>query len=173
MPRLRPSVAVLGSGTAVPTTQRDNTALVLQKGVADVLIDCPGSPAARLERAGVDLMRLAAIVITHAHADHLYGLPSLIHNLQLLGRSIPLSLFVQPEDVDRIHNLLAVFRLEASTTFLRVRSIPAEGTKAFWEHAGHKLRALRVDHSLPTCAIRWDLASPSPHWRRGSCSPWR
>lgn len=102
-------------------------------------------------------MRLDAVVITHMHPDHVYGLPSLVHNLRLLGRSASLPLFVQPGDADRVHSLLAVFGLDARTDFLQLQQISTDGQTPFWERAGHRLFALPVDHGMPASAIRWDL----------------
>jgi len=151
------ALIVLGSGTAVQTADRDNTAFAFQMNESAILIDCPGSAVLKLLRAGIDPRRLDAVVITHMHPDHAYGLPSLAHNLRLLGRSAPLPLFVQPGDADRVHRLLAVFGLDASADFLQLRPISTDGLTPFWERGGHQLFARPVDHSTPACAIRWDL----------------
>jgi ribonuclease Z len=151
------SLVVLGSGTAVQTAERDNTAFAFRMEGSAVLVDCPGSVVVKLRRAGIDPMHLAAVVFTHAHPDHLYGLPSLVHNLQLLGRASPLPLFAQPGDLEVIRRLLAVWDLERKAGFLEMRPLPTKPGTPFWEQAGHKLSALPMDHSAPSCAIRWDL----------------
>lgn len=153
------AVVVLGSSTAVVTRERDNTALAFRMGGAAVLVDCPGSPGLKLWRAAIDPLHLDAVVITHTHPDHLYGLPSLIHNLRLLGRQMPLPVFAQPGDFDRIGRLLAVFGMDTTAPFVEMRALTPDGRTPFWEHAGHRLLALAVDHSAPACAIRWDAAS--------------
>lgn len=151
------ALVVLGSGTAVQTADRDNTALAFRTPHAAVLVDFPGSPALKLRRAGIDPLRLSAAVVTHTHPDHLYGLPSLAHNLRLLGRREPLPLFAQAGDFERVHRLLAVFGMDTTARFLEMRPLPSDSAAAFWEHAGHRLFALPVDHSAPACAVRWDL----------------
>ncbi|MDR7555120.1 MAG: MBL fold metallo-hydrolase [Armatimonadota bacterium] len=151
------ALVVLGSSGAVVPAHRDNTALALRLGDAIVLVDCPGSPAVKLRRAGLDPLQLAAVVITHTHPDHVYGLPSLVHNLRLLGRSATLPIFVLPEDLDRVRRLLAVWGGELHPPFLSLRVLAADGVTPFWEQAGHRLYARPADHSVPTCAVRWDL----------------
>jgi ribonuclease Z len=136
---------------------RDNTALACHLDDAVVLVDCPGSPAAKLRRAGLDPLRLAAVVITHTHPDHVYGLPSLVHNLRLLGRTAPLPVFALPQDVDRLHRLLAVWGPDMSPPFLSLQALAADGVAPFWEYAGHRFYARLADHSVPACALRWDL----------------
>jgi len=151
------SFVVLGSGTAVPTAERDNTALAFRMDGATVLIDCPGSVEQKLARAGIDPLRLDVAVITHTHVDHAYGLPSLVHNLQLLGRSAPLPLYAQPGDYDRIQRLIALWDLQSQAGFLHLRPLMPGPSAPFWERGGHRLFALATDHSRPSCAIRWDL----------------
>lgn len=153
------ALVVLGSGTAVQTADRDNTALAFRMHDAAVLVDCPGSPALKLRRAGIDPLRLDAVVITHTHPDHVYGLPSLIHNLRLLGRKAALPVLAQTGDFDRIGRLLAVFGMDTSAPFVELRPVTAGGAAPFWENGGHRLIALPVDHSAPACAVRWDLPS--------------
>jgi ribonuclease Z len=157
MPSMQSALVVLGSSGAVVPAHRDNTALALRLGDAVVLVDCPGSPAVKLRRAGLDPLQLAAVVITHTHPDHVYGLPSLVHNLRLLGRTAPLPIFVLPEDLDRVRRLLAVWGAEMHPPFLSLRTLAADGVTPFWEQMGHRLYARPVDHSVPACAVRCDL----------------
>lgn len=151
------SLVILGAGSAIPTADRDNTALALRADDATVLIDCPGSVEQKLARAGIHPVRLDAVVITHTHLDHLYGLPALVHNQLHLGRGAPLPLFVQPLDYERVERLLAVWDLRRLIPFLDLRPLVPGTALPFWERDGHRLFALATDHSRPSCAIRWDL----------------
>ena len=151
------SLIVLGTGSAVQTAQRDNTAFGFRMNGVAVLIDCPGSVPLKLRRAGFDPMHLAAVVITHTHLDHTYGLLSLVDNLRLLDRTAPLPVFAPREDMDRLRALLAVFDLDRKSGFVELRPLPPDGRSAFWEHAGNRLYAMSVDHGPPACAVRWDL----------------
>jgi ribonuclease Z len=76
-----------------------------------VLVDCGGSPVQKLLRAGVDPATLVRVVITHIHADHAYGLPSLVQGLRLMGRTAPLAISCREEHVAPLRELLRVFRL--------------------------------------------------------------
>ncbi|MDI6771437.1 MAG: MBL fold metallo-hydrolase [bacterium] len=155
------SLVVLGSSGAVQTAHRDNAALAFRMGESSVLVDCPGSPFLKLRKAGLDPMLLRAIVITHAHPDHIYGLPSLVHHLWMLARQEPLPLFA-PE-LDKLRGLLDVFDLRSRAGFLEMHPLTAgassptgDTASPFWEHAGHRLSALPSDHGPPAFAIRWD-----------------
>lgn len=106
------SLTILGSGAAVPTVGHDNTYLVIEGEVSTVLVDCAGSPLVKLQLAGVDPNRLSHLVLTHRHPDHLYGYPSLVLGLWLLGCAAPLTVTGEPEAVAGARALLDVFEPE-------------------------------------------------------------
>jgi len=54
------------------------TAAWLARGLASPSLPDPGPPAAdQLDAAGYDFRRLNAILLTHAHWDHMSGMPDL------------------------------------------------------------------------------------------------
>jgi ribonuclease Z len=110
-PRPRLAFACLGSSGAVPSADRDTTALVLRAGTTLCLVDVGGSPVQKLRRLGVDPVDLAAVVVTHTHPDHVYGLPALVQNLIILGRRAPLPVYCRVEHVELVRELLRLFAL--------------------------------------------------------------
>lgn len=150
------SLVILGTSGAVQAAHRDNAALAFRMGESSVLVDCPGSPFLKLRRAGLDPMLLRAVVITHAHTDHIYGLPSLVHHLVMLDRQEPLPLFAPEPEMEKLRGLLDVFDLSQRAGFLEMRPLAADASRPFWEHAGGRLYALPSDHGPPAFAIRWD-----------------
>ena len=99
----------LGTSGSIPSAVRDTTSIVVVVPDGAVLIDCGGSPVQKLRRAGVDPQALTAILITHIHPDHSYGLPALVRNLAVLGRQAPLTIFCRPEHVEPLRSLLGLF----------------------------------------------------------------
>src|SRR5438093_1401423 len=103
--------ACLGSSGAVPTATRDTTALLLRAGRTLCLIDVGGSPVQKLRRLSVDPLDLTAVVVTHTHPDHVYGLPALVQSLKILGRQASLPVYCRVEHVEQVRTLLEMFRL--------------------------------------------------------------
>ena len=102
----------LGTSGAVPGPDRDTTSIVFEEsGAPPVLVDCGGSPAQKLMRAGVDPVSLGRVIVTHIHPDHAYGLPSLIQTLFLTGRKAPLRIACREEHEAALRSLLGVFQL--------------------------------------------------------------
>ncbi|MDD3108251.1 MAG: ribonuclease Z [Alistipes sp.] len=86
-------VTILGSSSALPTPQRNPTAHVLNVHEQFFLIDCGEGTQGRLQRAGINPLRINAVFISHLHGDHLYGIYGLISTLGLLGRRTPLCIY--------------------------------------------------------------------------------
>jgi ribonuclease Z len=101
--------AFLGTSGALTSAARDNTALVFESGEVAVLVDCAGGTVHRLQRLGVDPLAITHVVVTHLHADHAAGLPSLVAQLALLRRRAPLTIVCRPEHVEPLRALLMLF----------------------------------------------------------------
>jgi ribonuclease Z len=84
---------VLGSGAALADASRDNTYMIIQGQESSILIDCGGSPVHKLRVAEVDLDTLDALIVTHHHPDHVYGVPVLLLGLWLYGRQESFPIF--------------------------------------------------------------------------------
>jgi ribonuclease Z len=91
------SVTVLGSASALPTSNRFLTAHVLNADERFFLIDCGEGTQFQLRKYKAKLGRLNHIFITHLHGDHMFGLPGLISTLNLLGRTEDLHIYAPAE----------------------------------------------------------------------------
>lgn len=146
--------ACLGSSGAVPSVSRDTTALAIRAGRVTCLVDVGGSPVQKLRRVGVDPVELTAVVVTHTHPDHVYGLPALVQNLILLGRREPLPVYCRVEHVGLVRQLVELFEL---TRLLEVRVVgvePRERVPVF-EADGLVVTASPNAHGrMPNLAVR-------------------
>ncbi|NCC33491.1 MAG: ribonuclease Z, partial [Chloroflexia bacterium] len=84
------TMILLGTGTGLPDVDRGNTHMVWDGPGGPLLIDAGGSTYERLLRAGIDPQKLAGVVLTHSHCDHINGLPGLVFSMRLGGREEPL-----------------------------------------------------------------------------------
>lgn len=65
------------------TAERDNTSFLFNDGQKIILVDCPGSALQKVQKLNLDPKNIAAILVTHIHPDHIYGLPAVFHSLML------------------------------------------------------------------------------------------
>lgn len=90
------TATILGSGTGVPSLSRSACALLARTGGARILFDCGPGTMRRLLEAGVGILELTHIVLTHFHPDHTAELVPLLFATRNPeagpGRSAPLTI---------------------------------------------------------------------------------
>jgi ribonuclease Z len=84
------SVVVLGSGTPNPDPGRAGSAIAVVDDDAWVLVDCGRGATLRAITAELDLTRLAGVLLTHHHSDHVSDLATLAIARWAAGGTTPL-----------------------------------------------------------------------------------
>ena len=87
------TITLLGTAATMPLPDRALTTAVTECVGHSLLFDCGEGTQAAARRAGVNLMKLDAICLTHYHGDHIFGLPGLLQTLGCQGRTKPLALY--------------------------------------------------------------------------------
>lgn len=105
-------IGFLGTGGAMSTADRDNTSFFFDNGKGLILVDCPGSALQKIQKLGGAPRDLRAILVTHIHPDHVYGLPAIFHSLMLREGLIPI--YGSAETVEFCIRLLDFFGLRQS-----------------------------------------------------------
>ena len=87
------TVTFAGSGDAFGSGGRFQACIHLRgpDGAAPVLLDCGATSLTALRRSGLDPGDIAAVFVSHLHADHFGGIPFFILNAQFARRAGPLS----------------------------------------------------------------------------------
>ncbi len=158
-------VVFLGTGNALPSVERANTALVLMAapGERAVLVDCGGDPYRNLARAGIDAERVSDLVITHAHIDHIGGLPSLIESFRIAGRRSPLHIYANQHALAVARDLLAAFAFELT---LDRWPFAVELHELTWGESlviGHfTVVPLPTEHTVPSLGLRFTPVAGGP-----------
>lgn len=147
---------LLGSAATVPDKAHDNTYMVLRGDRHSILIDCGGSPLQKLQRVEVDLDALSHLVVTHHHADHIYGVPALLQGLWLYGRRNPLRIHGPQESVKAISSIMDLVGWQdwpnpLPVTFHEVEM--AEGCTII-DSPEFEIATSPVEHLIPTLAIK-------------------
>jgi ribonuclease Z len=147
----------------VPSAERDTTALVVRAGQTVCLVDVGGSPIQKLRRLGLDPVDLSAVVVTHTHPDHVYGLPALVQGLIILGRRDPLPVYCRREHVGLVGQLLELFGLvEADGLAVPITGVePKEGVELLATPDLVVSASPNVHGRMPNLAVRVDAGGRS------------
>jgi ribonuclease Z len=117
-------LTILGSSSALPTSERFPSAHVLNAHERLYLIDCGEGTQMQLRKNRIPFARINHIFISHLHGDHIFGLYGLLSTFSLMGRKTPLHLYA-PETYDSIlKSHLADFDIHLS---YEVAFIPLSG----------------------------------------------
>jgi ribonuclease Z len=94
-------VTILGSGSSLPTIQRNPTAQFVECNNRFILVDCGEGTQIQLRRFKIKFQKIDVVLISHLHGDHYFGLPGLISSMHLLGREKKLYI-VGPEELEAL-----------------------------------------------------------------------
>jgi ribonuclease Z len=94
-------LTILGSSSALPTSERYPSAHVLTAHERLFLIDCGEGTQMQLRKNRIRLSKLNNIFISHLHGDHIFGLYGLLSTLSLMGRKNSVRLHA-PENYHKI-----------------------------------------------------------------------
>jgi ribonuclease Z len=152
----------IGTGGSVATEDRDNTSFVLQTRESLLLIDCPGSVIQKLKKLDFNPRGINALLVTHIHPDHIYGLPSLVHSLML--DECLLRIYGSAETVRFCAHLLDLFDLRAEKVKCRVDLIPVKDREI--QHISPSLSCtfFKVPHSPASMAFHFYFEEEGMHF---------
>ncbi|AMA57645.1 ribonuclease Z [Bradyrhizobium sp. CCGE-LA001] len=77
------ALTFLGTSASVPSVERNHPALLVEAAGKRILVDCGEGTQRQLLRSGAGFRRLDRILLTHAHLDHVLGIPGLFSTLGL------------------------------------------------------------------------------------------
>lgn len=105
----------LGTSAGLPTTKRNVSATAIKRSGSKnwYLVDCGDGTQQQILRSKLSIAKLEAILITHVHGDHCFGLAGVLASTAMGGRCHPLTI-VAPA---AIRELLQVI---ISTTQMRL-----------------------------------------------------
>src|SRR3982074_1351151 len=97
----------LGTAASTPSAERGLPAVLVGAGSARFLIDCGEGTQRQLLAAGGGFRRIAHVLLTHAHLDHVLGLGGLIATLGLFDVRNPLNICGSGETIRFVEQYLA------------------------------------------------------------------
>jgi len=137
-------VRFLGTAAARPTVRRNVSGIAVQREGESFLWDCGEGTQRQIMRYGTGFS-FAHIFITHAHADHLLGLPGLLRTMGLQGREEEMTVYGPVGTEATLH---AAVRLGAERMAfpVEVKGL-APGRRVDFD--GWAVQAFHAEHGVP------------------------
>ena len=146
-------ITLLGCGGTQPLADRALSALCITVGGSTVLLDCGEGTQAALRRWGVNIFRIDAVLLSHFHGDHIFGLPGLWQTMAALGRTAPLMMAGPKGLTER----LRLFYALAGPLPFALRTIELETRKGQFEVGAGRIEAFPCKHRVDCCGYAFTL----------------
>jgi len=146
------SVTILGSSSALPTSERFPTAHMLNANERFFLIDCGEGTQIQLRKYRIRLGKINHIFISHLHGDHIYGLFGLISSLNLIGREATLHIF-GPEQIEELmFDHLKYFQNDLSFE-IAIHKFQHRRPATIYKDTNIEVSTIPLIHRVPTCGF--------------------
>ena len=99
----------LGTGSGRTSLTRGHTSLLFTNEAHNTLIDCGEGISKSLLQNNISFNEIDSVVISHLHADHAAGLPSLLTQMKLVKRSEPFNIFIHTGLIEVLRGILGAF----------------------------------------------------------------
>lgn len=138
----------LGTGGSVPTKNRNLPSFVVRTDGGIVMFDCGEGTQKQFLIAKLGFNRQMKILVSHMHADHILGIPGLLHSMSFMGRSRDLEIYGPPgiREFVKCTTETVMFR---SMFPVRTHEVRA-GTIARTD--SYTIKAAWADHGVPCLA---------------------
>jgi len=90
----------LGTSSAIPSNQRNHSAVALKAFGEVMLFDCGEGTQRQMTKIKLSPMKVNHIFISHLHGDHFLGLAGMIQSMAFRGRKDPLHIY-GPEGIKK------------------------------------------------------------------------
>lgn len=140
-------IIFLGTGSGVPTLQRNQPAILLNYNGDYILFDCGEGCQLAMQKAKISPMKIKRICISHWHADHFSGLLPLIETMHLFGRTEKLEIY-GPEASRFIDSLLELSYLGFGFE-IETKDAGTDDKEKIFSGTDYGIFSLPAKHSVP------------------------
>ncbi len=138
-------VIALGTSGSTPTKERQMPSFAFIYDGDVLLFDCGEGTQMQMLKYGINLSKVKAIFVSHAHGDHTIGIAGLVRSLAMTSRKEPLQIFV-PKGYERVIKSLLVFDRAILNYPIIVTGV---STGTIYKTKSYTVRAFRLNHTIP------------------------
>lgn len=135
------SVTFLGTGAAVPSLERNVSALAVHREGETLLFDCGEGTQRQMMRYGTSFA-FRDVFFTHYHADHVLGITGLLRTMGLMDRTAPVTLW-GPRPAQRTLSAFVSLGVERMKFPVEIREV-APGERI--DRGEYEIAAFKAEH---------------------------
>lgn len=158
-------LTILGSSSALPTSDKYPTAQVLNVLGRFFLIDCGEGTQIQLRRQKIGFSKIKHIFISHLHGDHYYGLIGLISTLNLLGFKTDLHIY-SPSELKNLLQPQLDFLKGGMKLNLIFHPLNFKKQQRIYADKRVEVFSFPVKHSISTCGFLFKETEKQPNMRK-------
>lgn len=149
-------LTILGTSSALPTSNRYPTAHVLNVRGRFFLIDCGEGTQTQMRKYKIGFAKVNQIFISHLHGDHIFGLIGLISTFALLGRSADLHLYAHSEIQAYLDPQIKFLYPEGISYRIVYHPLNFKREQLVYEDKSVTAYSFPLDHRISTCGFRFE-----------------
>jgi len=161
------TLRVLGTASAKPVPDRNQSAQVLSVHGRLFLIDCGEAVQRQLLRYRVPMMKIDSIFLSHIHGDHLFGLFPLLSTMGMQARTAPLNIYA-PANFGPVLKFFLSYFGEGLAFEIRHVPLQMKAPELIYHTKNVEISAFPLDHKIDTFGFLFREKEP-PYNVRKEC----
>lgn len=156
-------LTILGTSSALPTSNRYPTAQVLNVSGRFFLIDCGEGTQTQMRKYKIGFSKINHIFISHLHGDHIFGLIGLISTFALLGRTNDLHIYSHSELQKYILPQVEFLYADGLPFKIVFHPLNFKKEQQIFEDSKVSVYSFPLDHRISTCGFRFEEKPALPN----------
>lgn len=149
------TLTTLGTASAMPVSDRNPSAQMLQAGGRLFLVDCGEGTQQQIRRAHLSFLKIEAIFISHIHGDHIFGLFGLLNTMAMYGRTAPLDIY-GPRALGGVLNFYRSYFGEGDVYEIRFHQLDCKEPEVVHTSKHLTVSAFPLNHKIECYGFRFD-----------------
>lgn len=149
------TLQILGTASAMPISDRNSSAQVLNVHGRLFLIDCGEGTQRRFRQLHLSFLRVEAIFISHIHGDHVFGLFGILSTMAMYNRRQTLHVF-GPEALRGIIRFYKSYFGDGDNYEIEFHEVKTSSLAPVWTSRKVQVSAFPLKHKIECYGYRFD-----------------
>ena len=140
---------MLGTASAMPVVDRNQSAQALQVHGRLFLVDAGEGVQSQFVKYRVPLMKLDSVFLSHIHGDHVFGIFGLLSTLGMKGRQMPLNIYA-PVNFGPLLKFFLSYYGDGVGFEIRFTPLKMKAPETILETKSLEVQAFPLNHGIET-----------------------